>query len=162
MISTRSPIVRVGVQVASPLALVVATFLLFAGHNRPGGGFAAGLLLGAVVALRTAAGLQRPTHALVLLGAGGLLSGLVAVAPVLWGDGILDQIVVERSVPVLGTVKSGSALPFDIGVTLIVVGMVVAVLDGFGVTEAGHNDDGFQHDDVHHEGDHDELEGAER
>ncbi|MEO1061375.1 MAG: MnhB domain-containing protein [Actinomycetota bacterium] len=135
MIATRSPVVRIGVQVASPLALLVATFLLFAGHNRPGGGFAAGLLLGAVVALRTAAGLQRPTRALGFLGAGGVLTGLVAVAPLLWGDGVLDQIVVEETFPVLGTVKSGSALPFDIGVTLIVVGMVIAVLDGFGVTD---------------------------
>ena len=114
---------------------MVAAFLLFAGHNRPGGGFAAGLLLGAVVALRSAAGLQRPTHALGLLGAGGLLAGLVAVAPLLWGDGVLDQIVVEGTLPILGKVKSGSALPFDIGVTLIVVGLIVAVLDGFGVID---------------------------
>ena len=46
MISSRSPIVELGVRAASPLALVVAAFLFFAGHNRPGGGFAAGLVLG--------------------------------------------------------------------------------------------------------------------
>ena len=40
MIGTRSPIVRLAIQATSPLALVVATYLFFAGHNRPGGGFA--------------------------------------------------------------------------------------------------------------------------
>ncbi len=30
----------------------------------------------------------------------------------------------------LGTVKSGTALPFDIAVTAIVVGLILALLDG--------------------------------
>ena len=135
MISTRSPIVRSGVQAASPLALIVATFLFFAGHNRPGGGFAAGLVLGAVVALRTVAGLQRRIRAVALLAAGGIVAGAVALAPVVAGDLLLDQVVVETTVPLLGTVKSGTALMFDAGVTLIVVGLVVAVLEGLGATE---------------------------
>ena len=44
MIASRSPIVRLGIRAASPLAIVIAVYLLFAGHNRPGGGFAAGLV----------------------------------------------------------------------------------------------------------------------
>ena len=135
MIATRSPIVRPGIQAASPLALVVATFLFFAGHNRPGGGFAAGLVLGAVMALRTVAGLQRPTGGLPLVAAGGVVAGVVALAPLLGGQLLLDQAVVEATLPVLGKVKTGSALVFDAGVTMIVVGLVLAVLDGLGATE---------------------------
>ena len=56
MIRGRSPVVRSAIRAASPLALLVAAFLFFAGHNQPGGGFAAGLVIGAVVALRTVAG----------------------------------------------------------------------------------------------------------
>lgn len=134
MIATRSPLARLGIRAASPLALVVAVFLFFAGHNRPGGGFAAGLVLGAVVALRTVAGLQRPTHAVALLATGGIIAGAVALAPVVAGDLLLDQVVVETTLPLLGTIKSGSSLVFDAGVTLIVVGLVVAVLEGLGAT----------------------------
>ena len=36
----------------TPIALVAAAYVLFAGHNQPGGGFAAGLMLGAVIVLR--------------------------------------------------------------------------------------------------------------
>lgn len=130
MIAARSPVVRLGIRAASPLALVVGAYLLFAGHNNPGGGFAAGLVIGAVVTLRTVAGLQQPTHATALIAGGTVVMGLVAVAPVLWGDAPLDQRVLSIDVPVLGTIKTGTALPFDIGVTAVVVGLVVAVLDG--------------------------------
>ncbi len=135
MISHRSPIVGLGVRAATPLALVVGAYLLFAGHNNPGGGFAAGLVFGAVVSLRTVAGLQRPNHAQALLAGGLFLVVAVAVLPLLGGADLLDQQVVTVELPVLGKVKSGSALPFDIGVTAIVVGLVVAVLDGLAARE---------------------------
>lgn len=135
MIASRSPIVRLGIQAATPLALVVAAFLFFAGHNRPGGGFAAGLVLGAVVALRMVAGLQRPTNGIGLLAAGVLVAGAVAVAPLVTGNLLLDQVVVEGTLPILGKVKVGTSLVFDAGVTLVVVGLVVAVLDGLGAAE---------------------------
>lgn len=133
MIATRSPAVRVGIRAATPFAIAVGTYLLFAGHNQPGGGFSAGLVFGAVVALRTLVGLQRPTHAMSLVAGGVLLMASVALAPLSWGDTLLDQLVVSFEVPLLGTVKTGSALPFDIGVTAVVVGVVVALLDGFQV-----------------------------
>lgn len=137
MIAGRSPIVQTGVRAASPLALVVATFLFFAGHNRPGGGFAAGLVLGAVVALRTVAGMSRPRDAVSLLAAGGLVAAVVGIAPMLWGNVVLDQVVVDVELPLLGVVKTGTALLFDAGVTLIVVGLVVAVLNGLGADQLG-------------------------
>lgn len=63
MIATRSPIARLGIRAASPLAIMTGVYLLFAGHNQPGGGFSAGLVFGAVIALRTVTGLQTPRHA---------------------------------------------------------------------------------------------------
>ncbi|MEZ5375795.1 MAG: MnhB domain-containing protein [Acidimicrobiales bacterium] len=137
MIATRSPIVRLGVRAATPPALMTATFLFFAGHNRPGGGFAAGLLLGAVIALRTVAGLPLPAAPTRFLAAGIATIALVALAPIVGGAVLLDQVVVKTSVPLLGTVKAGSALVFDLGVTLVVVGLIVAVLDGLGADELG-------------------------
>ncbi len=144
MIATRSPIVRLAIQTATPIAIVLGTYLLFAGHNRPGGGFAAGLVFGAVVVLRTIAGLQRPRHADTLIAVGVVIAVAVAALPVLWGDPFLDMKIVETTVPLLGKIKTGSALPFDIGVMAIVVGLIVALLDGLSLptvddtgTEAG-------------------------
>jgi multisubunit Na+/H+ antiporter MnhB subunit len=130
VIARTSPIVSLAVRAVTPIALVVAAYVLFAGHNQPGGGFAAGLMLGAIVVLRTLAGIQQPTHAVVWLSTGGVIAGLVAIGPLLWGEAMLDQVVVTWEVPVLGTVKSGSALIFDLGVVAIVVGLVIALLDG--------------------------------
>lgn len=130
MISRTSPIMSLAVRAVTPIALVVAAYVLFAGHNQPGGGFAAGLMLGAVVVLRTIAGMQRPSGAMTWLAAGGVIAGAVAIAPMLWGEPLLDQVVVSWDVPVLGTVKTGSALLFDLGVVAIVVGLMLALLDG--------------------------------
>jgi len=130
MIAGTSPIVSLAVRAVTPIALVVAAYVLFAGHNQPGGGFAAGLMLGAIVVLRTVAGLQQPRHAAVWMSVGGVIAGLVAIAPMLWGEPLLDQVVVSWDVPLLGTIKTGSALLFDLGVVAIVVGLVIALLDG--------------------------------
>ena len=130
MIARTSPIVSLAVRAVTPIALVVAAYVLFAGHNQPGGGFAAGLMLGAIVVLRTLAGIQQPRHAAAWLSVGGVIAGLVAIAPLLWGNPLLDQVVVTWDVPVLGTLKTGSALLFDLGVVAIVVGLVLALLDG--------------------------------
>jgi multisubunit Na+/H+ antiporter MnhB subunit len=134
MIARTSPIVSLAVRAITPIALVIAAYVLFAGHNQPGGGFAAGLMLGAIIVLRTVAGIQQPRHAAVWMSVGGVIAGLVAIAPMLWGEPLLDQVVVTWDVPVLGTVKSGSALIFDLGVVAIVVGLVIALLDGLGAT----------------------------
>ncbi len=135
MIASRSPIVGLGVRAATPLALVVGTYLLFAGHNNPGGGFAAGLVYGAVITLRTVAGMRRPTHATGIISAGIVIVCIVAVAPLMWGNTLLDQEIISTTLPLLGKVKTGTALPFDIGVTAIVVGLVIALLDGLTATE---------------------------
>ena len=135
MIRTHSPIVIIGVRAATPIAVAVAVFLFFAGHNRPGGGFAAGLVLGAVVALRSVAGLEHRVRAGTVIGTGAIIATAVALAPLLAGHTLLDQVVVEADLPLLGTVKTGSALIFDLGVTVIVVGLVMAVIEGLGADE---------------------------
>lgn len=131
MILPQSIVITTGVRVASPIGVVVAAWLFFAGHNRPGGGFAAGLVLGAIVALRAVVGLRVPGSAVGLLAVGGLIISAVVLAPLVASEPILDQLVVTVDAPVLGTIKTGSALVFDLGVTVIVLGLIVAVLDGF-------------------------------
>ncbi len=132
MIASRSPILQTVIRAATAPGLVVGFYLLFAGHNNPGGGFAAGLVFGSIIALRVIAGLQKPTHATGLFATGMAIVILVAISPLLWGGLLLDQQVGSITVPILGKIKSGSALVFDIGVTAIVVGLLIALLDGLG------------------------------
>ena len=126
-----SPAVALSVKFVSPFVVLVAVYITLAGHNRPGGGFAAGLLLGAMIVLRTVAGLRHPSNGRRLLAVGGLIVVATAIAPLIWGDVFLDQVVISESAGALGTLKTGSALVFDVGVVAIVVGLVVAALDGF-------------------------------
>ena len=137
MITDRSlVVVQDGIRLASPLAIVVATVLFFAGHNQPGGGFAGGLVLGAVMALRTATGLSVPRHPVRLMSLGGVIIGVVAIAPLVVGDVVLDQYVWETTLPILGKVKAGTALIFDVGVVLVVVGLILAMLDALGAGDS--------------------------
>ena len=140
MIASRSPIVAISVRVVSPLALMLAGYLFFAGHNQPGGGFAAGLVIGSVIALRMLAGMQPPADAVALLSIGAALCAGLALYAMFGDDALLDQIVVETTLPLLGKVKTGYALIFDLGVTLIVAGLIIAVLQGLGAVTGGLGD----------------------
>ena len=62
------------------------------------------------------------------------------LAPLLGGEPLLDQVIVSETLPLLGKVKSGSALVFDAGVTAIVVGLFVAVFDGLDADELGRDE----------------------
>lgn len=141
MIASRSLVIRDGIRLASPLAAVVGVMLFFTGHNQAGGGFAAGLVFGAICALRSVVGLSIPRHPIRLMALGGAIIGVVAIAPMLVGDVALDQYVWQTTVPVIGKVKAGSALVFDFGVTVIVLGLIVTVLEGLGADELGGADD---------------------
>jgi multicomponent Na+:H+ antiporter subunit A len=136
MIAAQSPAARLGVAAATPLASVIGVYLLFAGHNNPGGGFAAGLVFGCILALQRMTGLRRPFNSSILLGAGLLTIVATAALPLFWNDVLLDQAVFSTEVPLVGKVKTGTALIFDIGVTAVVVGLVAALLDGLGMGSA--------------------------
>jgi multicomponent Na+:H+ antiporter subunit A len=113
-------------------------WLLFAGHNQPGGGFVGGLVAGSAVALRYLAGGITEVRRLsrfapwTILGAGLLVAGVTAMVPVVLGDAVLEAALVELDLPLVGSVKVTSPLVFDIGVYLVVVGLVLMVMEAFG------------------------------
>ena len=131
-------VVDVAVRLVFPAVMAGSLYLLFAGHNQPGGGFAGGIVAGAGIALRYVAGgiddvrsLSR-AHPWTVLGAGLLLSAVTALVPVLAGGSLLESAEVEADLPLLGHVKASSALVFDVGVYLVVVGLVLMVFESFG------------------------------
>lgn len=122
-------------------ALVFSLFLLFTGHNAPGGGFVAGLVAGIALVLRYAAGNTEaveealPIRAQTMLGVGLALALGTGVAGWLWGEAFLESAKFETQVPLLGTVKTTSALPFDIGVFLVVLGLAAVLVLALGDPE---------------------------
>lgn len=134
----RSLILEVATRVIFPLIMVLSAYFFFAGHNTPGGGFAGGLTAGLALVLRYLAGGRYelgetlPLDAGKILGAGLCLSAGTAFASILVGAPALSSALIEVDLPVLGTVKFVTALFFDLGVYLIVVGLVLDVLRSLG------------------------------
>lgn len=134
MIPRRSLILSVGVDSVFHTILLLSLFFLFAGHNAPGGGFIGGLVAGAAFVLRYVSGAvpavaeRAPISPRVLFGVGLLAVLATGIVPTLLGRPFLDSAIIERDLPVLGTVKLVTVLFFDIGVYLIVVGLVLSVL----------------------------------
>lgn len=136
--TSRMVVVDLTVRLTFHVVVVTAIYLTFAGHNQPGGGFVGGLLMGAAVAMRFAAGgidevrERSRFRPWTILGSGLLLAAAVATAPLLFGADVLEATTVEWELPVLGKVKAGTPLLFDIGVFLLVVGLVLMVFEAFG------------------------------
>lgn len=133
-----SAILDAGITVASGPILVFSLFLLAAGHNQPGGGFAGGLVAGVAILLAWAGGgtelVRRivPLRSSALMGTGLLISTITALVPLTLGLGFLESGYVEIAVPAIGEIKLVSAVLFDIGVYLLVVGMSLGLVRALG------------------------------
>ena len=121
-----------------PVILLLSLFLTFRGHNAPGGGFAGGLVVGGGLAIRYLAGgnvaLGRlakfpSTH---IMGLGLLTSVTTALVPLAVGNSFLESSIYNLDLPVIGKVKVVSAAFFDLGVYILVIGVVLAVLTQLG------------------------------
>lgn len=143
MTPRRSLIFDATVRLVFDGALVVSLYLLFSGHNQPGGGFVGGLVAGAAIALRYLAGGLDEVDAVVrvppwaFLSAGLATAATAGLVPLLAGDGPLHQATVEADVALLGHVKLATATVFDAGVYLVVVGLVLMILEGLGEAPQG-------------------------
>ena len=130
-----------GVRAVFRTLVLFSLYLLVAGHNQPGGGFIGGLVAGAALVLvavsRGPGALQRavPVPAEALLGGGLLVAAASAGASWLVGGPFLGHLSVEVPLPVLGSAYLSTTLTFDIGVFLVVVGLVLALLRSLGREE---------------------------
>jgi multicomponent K+:H+ antiporter subunit A len=118
--------------------LAYAVVLFFQGHNGPGGGFIGGLLA-AVAAVPWILAHERgkpwPFSRLTpesLIGPGLALALVAAVAPVFLGLELFRSGFAYVPVPVIGEVGLASAMVFDAGVFVMVVGVVLAMVRSFG------------------------------
>lgn len=128
-----SLMLQTAARVVKPLLLFVAVFLLLRGHHEPGGGFVGGLLAASAYVLHTIAfgtASARETLRLeprTLMGAGLLLALATAIAPVLAELPFFTAGWTRLDV-VSAMVEVGSPLLFDVGVFLVVLGVVTGIV----------------------------------
>jgi multicomponent Na+:H+ antiporter subunit B len=122
-----------------PLLLLFSVFILLRGHYLPGGGFVGGLIASIAFVLHLFAnGLENTKNLLrihpgFLMPAGLALSFISGFLPMVFtGDPFMTGLWFKEPLPVIGMV--GTALFFDIGVFLVVVGVTLTIL--FTISEA--------------------------
>jgi multicomponent Na+:H+ antiporter subunit A len=123
-----SPIFRTAARLLMPLLLVFSLFLLLRGHNEPGGGFVGGLVAAAAFALYAVAfGARRarkrlPVSPSALLGIGLLVAVAAGVPAAVRGQPFMT------AQWALSPVAVGTPAVFDIGVFLVVTGVVLMMV----------------------------------
>lgn len=128
----RTLIFRVTAPYLTALMLLFALFVLLRGHNDPGGGFIGGLIAASAIAVYgMARGVDAVRQALyfhpIAYAASGLVAAMVAgFLPILTGSQFLMGL--WWITDAFGTeVALSTALVFDIGVFLVIVGSISAI-----------------------------------
>ena len=125
---------RVVMEWLFPVFVVFALYLLIRGHDLPGGGFAAGITMAIALVLQyIAAGTlsveQRiRVRPLSWMGAGLLLALATGLGATIFGKPFLTSWFRYADLPIIGQVPLATALLFDLGVFLLVIGATALVL----------------------------------
>lgn len=131
----RSVILSTAARYLLPLLLLFSIFVLLRGHNEPGGGFVGGLVAAAGYALYALAeNVTSARDAMLLKPIQLVVSGLVlalgsALFSLAAGAQFMEGVWGEVYYPGIG--KLGTPLFFDIGVYLLVAGVVTAIIFAF-------------------------------
>ncbi|WP_166870165.1 Na+/H+ antiporter subunit A [Salinibacterium sp. ZJ450] len=134
----RSILLEVVVRLLFHPIMIVSLYLLFAGHNAVGGGFAGGLVAGIALVARYLAGgryelgAAAPLDAGKLLGAGLSLAVGTALVPLFFGADALTSTWFEWDLGVVGQIEFVTSTIFDVGVYLVVIGLILDVLRSLG------------------------------
>ncbi|NAW33945.1 monovalent cation/H+ antiporter subunit A [Halomonas alimentaria] len=127
-----------------PLALLVSAFIFLRGHNEPGGGFIAGLVTAvALILLYMARGvewaqqrLDFPYQPVAVAGVG--IATLTGLGSWLFGYPFLTSSFGYFSLPLVGKFELATAMLFDLGVYLAVVGATLMILANLGKVTTPH------------------------
>jgi multicomponent K+:H+ antiporter subunit A len=128
-------------QLLFPLALAVSVYLFLRGHNQPGGGFIAGLVLAIPLLLQyVIQGAQFVEGRLGFdyarcIGIGLLAAAGTGIVAMALGHPFLTSGHVEPQLPLVGTVPLASAIGFDVGVYLVVFGGAMLILSMMGTVK---------------------------
>jgi multicomponent K+:H+ antiporter subunit A len=115
-------------RVLLPVSLMVGVYILLRGHNMPGGGFIAGLVVAVAFLMQYMASGYVWAHrrarldAHAMIGGGVGLAGVTGLASLLFDRPFLTSTFGHFHLPGLGEVELASAMAFDVGVFFTVVG----------------------------------------
>lgn len=124
-------------RVMMPVVLMVGFYIFLRGHNEPGGGFIAGLIVSIAVVIQymasgfvwTSARLRYPYHGVI--GAGVLIAGLTGIGSWFVDKPFLTSYFAYVRIPPFHKFELATAALFDLGVFLSVVGAVMLTLESF-------------------------------
>jgi multicomponent K+:H+ antiporter subunit A len=134
----RSLMLQLVARLLLPLAVLLSVFLFLRGHNLPGGGFIAGLVLALALILLFVAHGQRWVAARMdtdfrgWIGWGLLIAAGGGIGSWAFGAPFLTSTYAYLPLPVVGAVPLASAMVFDLGVYLTVVGAALVALVSIG------------------------------
>lgn len=115
-----------------PVLLLFSVFILLRGHYLPGGGFVGGLMASIAFVLHAFANGLSNTKTLIkfhpgfLMPVGLALAFLSGMAPLIFNLPFMTGLWYPEAMPVIGSL--GSALFFDIGVYLVVIGVTLTII----------------------------------
>ena len=127
-----SSILQTATRYLLPILLLFSFFLLLRGHYNPGGGFVGGLVASIAFVLHSFAYGTDNTMGILRYKPLSLIPIGLAVAifsmflPVLLGLPVMTGLWLDQPIPVIGMI--GTALFFDVGVYLVVIGTVLTIL----------------------------------
>ena len=121
-----------------PLALLVSAYIFLRGHNLPGGGFIAGLVTAVALILQYIANgvdFMRERSKLNyqwLISVGLIIAGATGMGSWLFGYPFLSSWFDYFYLPGIGKFELASAMLFDLGVYLTVIGSTLLILGNLG------------------------------
>jgi len=124
-------------RVIMPVVLMVGFYIFLRGHNEPGGGFIAGLIVSIAVVMQymasgfnwASARLRYPYHGVI--GAGVLVAGFTGIGSWFVSKPFLTSDFTYVRIPPFEKFELATAALFDVGVFLCVVGAVMLSLESF-------------------------------
>jgi multicomponent K+:H+ antiporter subunit A len=117
-----------------PLAVMVGLYIFLRGHNSPGGGFIAGLVVSIALLMQyMASGFEwadqrRQIDENALIGCGVIIAALTGVGSLLFGAPLFTSAFGYVTLPIVGTFELATAMLFDIGVAMTVIGAAMLAL----------------------------------
>jgi len=138
------PILAMISQALLPLALLVSFYIFLRGHNMPGGGFIAGLITAvALIQQYIAHGVEwvKPRIKVeyqTLISLGVLIATFTGIASWFFGRPFMTTWFDYFDIPLIGEIELASALVFDLGVYLTVVGATLFILASLGKLTSSH------------------------
>jgi multicomponent K+:H+ antiporter subunit A len=133
---------RISASWVLPLALVVSIYIFMRGHNYPGGGFIAGLITAMALIIQYIVLGQDRTEQLIKaksgrlyeiwIGSGLAIAGLTGIAAWFWTRPFLTTAHIYIEPPLFGKMHLASAVSFDLGVYMTVVGATMLLISVLG------------------------------